>query len=75
LLNTSEELLRKAPNGSELLLNGNAPREGEIMKNIYLAEVLELISKEGKVFISIYSSSFIAIKHNLILRMDFIVAM
>lgn len=43
----SEKLLQSAPNGHELLLNGSAPREGQLMTNANLARVLELVA-EGK---------------------------
>ncbi|OXA58616.1 putative gamma-glutamyltransferase YwrD [Folsomia candida] len=45
----SEQLLRNAsPNGGEMLLNGIAPKEGEIMRMPYLAETFRTLAANGK---------------------------
>ncbi|KIP12484.1 hypothetical protein PHLGIDRAFT_113571 [Phlebiopsis gigantea 11061_1 CR5-6] len=45
----SEPLIKRAsPNGNEMLLNGKAPRAGEIMKNPFLANTFRSVAAEGK---------------------------
>jgi gamma-glutamyltranspeptidase/glutathione hydrolase len=44
----SEGLLKKGPTGEEMLLNGEAPKEGEIMKNPTLAETFRTLAEHGK---------------------------
>jgi len=45
----SERLLKAAPNGSEMLVNGDhAPEEGEVMKNPTLADTFEALATQGK---------------------------
>ncbi|KAJ6649887.1 Glutathione hydrolase-like YwrD proenzyme [Pseudolycoriella hygida] len=44
----SEDLLRNVANGSEILLNGSAPKEGEIMKMPFLAETLRQLAAHKK---------------------------
>lgn len=45
----SERLIQTAsPNGGEMLLNGRAPREGEIMRMPYLAQTFRELATSGK---------------------------
>lgn len=44
----AERQLKNAPDGHELLLDGRAPRAGEIMRNPTLANSLRLIAEGGK---------------------------
>jgi len=45
----SENLLKTAsPNGDEMLLNGSAPKEGEIMKMPFLAQSFRSLGANGK---------------------------
>jgi gamma-glutamyltranspeptidase/glutathione hydrolase len=44
----SEGLLKRGPTGEEMLLNGEAPKEGEIMKNPTLAETFRTLAEHGK---------------------------
>jgi gamma-glutamyltranspeptidase/glutathione hydrolase len=44
----AEHQLAQAINGSELTLNGNSPKEGEIFQNPGLARTLRLVADEGK---------------------------
>ncbi|ODM99050.1 putative gamma-glutamyltransferase YwrD [Orchesella cincta] len=45
----SENLIKNAsPNGGEMLLNGAAPKEGEIMKMPYLAQTFRDLAANGK---------------------------
>ncbi|MHA2357262.1 MAG: gamma-glutamyltransferase [Candidatus Heimdallarchaeaceae archaeon] len=44
----SEQLLKKGPYGDEMLLNGKAPEEGEIMKNPTLAQTFRELAEHGK---------------------------
>ena len=44
----SEQLIKKGPYGEEILLNGEAPKEGEIMKNPTLAQTFHTLVEHGK---------------------------
>jgi len=44
----SASLIRKGPYGEELLLKGEAPKEGELMKNPTLASTLRNLAEQGK---------------------------
>ncbi len=44
----SEPILKSGPYGEEMLLNGNAPKEGEIMKNPTLAQTFKELAEHGK---------------------------
>ena len=44
----SEQLIKKGPYGEEMLLNGEAPKEGEIMKNPTLAQTFRTLAEHGK---------------------------
>jgi len=44
----SEQLLKKGSHGEEMLLNGEAPKEGEIMKNPTLAQTFRELIEHGK---------------------------
>lgn len=44
----SEEKLRSAPGGQALLVDGRAPREGEIFRNPGLARTLQIVAEGGK---------------------------
>jgi len=44
----AKKLLNKSLNGSQLLINGDAPKPGQIFKNKGLAKTLKLIAKNGK---------------------------
>lgn len=44
----SEPLLQNSPNGTEMLMNGLAPREGEIMKMPFLAETFRELGANKK---------------------------
>ncbi|MHA2255842.1 MAG: gamma-glutamyltransferase, partial [Candidatus Heimdallarchaeaceae archaeon] len=44
----SEELLKRGPFGEEMLINGEAPKEGEIMKNPTLAQTFRALAEHGK---------------------------
>ncbi|TFG09547.1 gamma-glutamyltransferase [Candidatus Heimdallarchaeota archaeon] len=44
----SEKLIKSGPFGDEILLNGVAPKEGEIMKNPTLAKTFRTLVEEGK---------------------------
>lgn len=45
----SEQLLQTAsPNGNEMLKNGEAPKEGEIMQMNFLAQTFRAIASNGK---------------------------
>jgi len=44
----SEKLIKSGPFGEEILLNGVAPKEGEIMKNPTLATTFKTLAEEGK---------------------------
>ena len=43
-----EQLLKRGPFGEEMLLNGQAPKEGEIMKNPTLAQTFRTLAEQGK---------------------------
>ncbi|MCG3258600.1 MAG: gamma-glutamyltransferase [Candidatus Heimdallarchaeota archaeon] len=44
----SELLIKKGPYGKEMLLNGEAPKEGEIMKNPALGQTFRTLAEHGK---------------------------
>ncbi len=44
----SEQLIKKGPYGDEILLNGEAPKEGEIMKNPTLGKTFRTLAEHGK---------------------------
>ncbi|MGE5263844.1 MAG: gamma-glutamyltransferase [Acidobacteriota bacterium] len=44
----SEEKLRSAPGGQAFLVDGHAPREGEIFRNPGLARTLQIVAEGGK---------------------------
>jgi len=44
----AEQQLRHAPNGHELMIDGRAPRPGEIFRNPTLARTLRIIAEGGK---------------------------
>lgn len=44
----AEHQLKAAPGGHELLIDGRAPRSGEIMRNLHLANTLRIIADGGK---------------------------
>lgn len=44
----SEQLIKKGPFGEEMLLNGEAPNEGEIMKNPTLGRTFRTLAEHGK---------------------------
>ncbi len=46
--NRGARLLKNGPNAEEMLLNGEAPREGEIMKNPTLANTFREVAEHGK---------------------------
>eukprot|EP01091_Cochliopodium_minus_P021039 TRINITY_DN943_c0_g1_i1.p1 TRINITY_DN943_c0_g1~~TRINITY_DN943_c0_g1_i1.p1 ORF type:complete len:584 (+),score=152.61 TRINITY_DN943_c0_g1_i1:86-1753(+) len=43
-----EELLKKWPNSGEMLIEGRAPKSGEIFKMPYLANTFKLVAEHGK---------------------------
>ena len=44
----SEPILKSGPYGEEMLLNGEAPKEGQIMKNPTLAQTFKELAEHGK---------------------------
>ena len=46
--NRSTKILKMGPYADEMLLNGEAPKEGEIMKNPTLAQTFKDLAKHGK---------------------------
>ena len=44
----SASLIKEGPYGEELLLNGEAPKEGELMKNPTLARTFRVLAEQGK---------------------------
>ncbi|MCE7743082.1 MAG: gamma-glutamyltransferase [Candidatus Heimdallarchaeota archaeon] len=44
----SETLIKRGPYGDEILRNGEAPKEGEIMKNPTLAQTFRSLAEQGK---------------------------
>lgn len=46
--NRSEALIKKGPYGEEILINGKAPQEGQIMKNPTLAQTFRTLAEHGK---------------------------
>jgi len=45
---TEEQIKTASPNGNEILRNGKAPKNGEIMRNPNLAETFRVLAKEGQ---------------------------